>query len=328
MRNTDSRHTRRVYPIVLGMLVLLLGVCAAFIVKGRDSVSPTEQAVIATEVTATAPEKLTVSLRGNQHLRMAAEAEDGAEHTAIFPAGSASDCRTELHYVDVCDVRVEVDGTVYYLEDAMREERIWLEQIYADSRIDASFGYCETFTKVRYGLSFLVFRYPEYELRFTYDDYSLPNGEHRLVNELYISQNRYDVDSGDNRVVPEDWGVTFEVREVDSSSITLRCTQSGGQQLGELIVDLFFIDPAREGDSIPRLDGNTDIDSYQPKTIISRDTVSEITLDWTDIYGELPPGDYWMSLRVRDAYDPADTHPVMSKFESRQSYTIPFVISG
>ena len=325
MNHTDSRHTRHMYAIILVMLVLLLGICAAFTVKSGDSVSPAEQVLIPAEVTATAPEKLTVS--GNQSLRMEAEAEDGAEHTAIFPAGSGSDCRTELHYVDVCDVRVEVDGTVYYLEDAMREERISLEQIYAYSRIDARLGYCETFTKVRNGLTFLVFRYPEYELRFTYDYDSLPDGEHRLVNELYISKNRYDVNSGDNRVVQEDWGVTFEVREVNSSSITLRCTQSGGQQLGELNVDLFFIDSAREEASLPRLDGDTDIDSYQPRTIISRDTVSEITLDWTDIYGELSPGDYSLSLRVTDAYDPADTHPVMSKFESRQSYTIPFVVS-
>lgn len=326
MRNTDSRHTRRVYAIVLVML--LLGICVALITKSKDNVSLMERTPISTEVTATAPEKLTVSLIGNQSLRMEAEAEDGAEHTAIFPAGNASDCGTEIHYVDVRDVRVEVDGMVYDLEDAMREEFISLEQIYAYSRIDARFGYCETFTKVRNGLSFLVFRYPEYELRFTYDYDSSPNGEHRLVNELYISKNRYDVNSSDNRVVQEDWGVTFEVREVNSSSITLRCIQSGGQQLGELIVDLFFIDSAREEASLPRLDGNTGIDSYQPKTIISRDAVSEITLDWTDIYGELPPGDYLMSLRVRDAYDPTDTHPVMSKFESRQSYTIPFVISG
>lgn len=326
MNHTDSRHTRHMYAIILVMLVLLLGICAAFTVKSGDSVSPAEQALIPAEVTATAPEKLTVS--GNQSLRMEAEAEDGAEHTAIFPAGSGSDCRTELHYVDVRDVRVEVDGTVYYLEDAMREERISLEQIYAYSRIDARFGSCETFTKVRNGLTFLVFRYPEYELRFTYDYDSLPDGEHRLVNELYISKNRYDVNSGDNRVVQEDWGVTFEVREVNSSSITLRCTQSGGQQLGELVVDLFFIDSVREEASLPRSDGDTDIGPYQPRTIISRDTVSEITLDWTEIYGELSPGDYLMSLRVKDAYDPADTHPVMSKFESRQSYTIAFAVSG
>lgn len=325
MNHTDSRHTRHIYAIVLVVLALLLGVCAAFIAKSGDSVSPAEQALIPAEVTVTAPEELTVS--GNQSLRMEAEAEDGAEHTAIFPAGIGSDCRTELHYVDVSDVRVEVDGTVYYLEDAMREERISLEQIYAYSRIDARLGYCETFTKVRNGLTFLVFRYPEYELRFTYDYDSLPDGEHRLVNELYISKNRYDVNSGDNRVVQEDWGVTFEVREVNSSSITLRCTQSGGQQLGELVIDLFFIDSAREEASLPRLDGDTDIDSYQPRTIIFRDTVSEITLDWKDIYGELSPGDYLLSLRVTDAYDPADTHPVMSKFESRQSYTIPFAVS-
>ena len=86
MNHTDSRHTRHIYAIIPVVLALLLGVCAAFIVKSGDSISPAEQALIPAEVTATAPEKLTVS--GNQSLRMEAEAEDGAEHTAIFPAGS------------------------------------------------------------------------------------------------------------------------------------------------------------------------------------------------------------------------------------------------
>ena len=87
MNHTDSRHTRHIYAIVLVVLALLLGVCAAFIAKSGDSVSPAEQALIPAEVTVTAPEKSTVSLHGNQSLRMEAEAEDGAEHTAIFPAG-------------------------------------------------------------------------------------------------------------------------------------------------------------------------------------------------------------------------------------------------
>ena len=49
------------YAIILVMLVLLLGICAAFIAKSGDSVSPAEQALIPAEVTVTAPEKLTVS---------------------------------------------------------------------------------------------------------------------------------------------------------------------------------------------------------------------------------------------------------------------------
>ena len=148
-----------------------------------------------------------------------------------------------------------------------------------------------------------------------------------MVNELYISKNRYNVDSSANRVVQEDWGLAFEVSEVNSSSITLCCTQHGGQQLGELIIDFFYIESIREQDLINMVNDFSDIESYQQKIVIPRDTVSEITLDWTDIYGELSPGDYLMSLKVRDVYDPADTHPLMSKFETRQSYTIPFVIS-
>lgn len=78
MNHTDSRQIRHVYAIIPVMLVLLLGSCAAFILKSGDSISPAEQVLIPAEVTATAPEKLTVS--GNQSLRMEAEAEDGAEH--------------------------------------------------------------------------------------------------------------------------------------------------------------------------------------------------------------------------------------------------------
>ena len=327
MHNIGSRRARYLYAKIFVGFALLLGLCVAFVVKCRDGALLMEQAFLPTEVMPTAPEQLTISLSNDQYLRIEIEAADGEEYTEILSAGSGSDCRTEIHYVDVCDVRIEVDGMVYYLEDAIREELISLEQIYAYSRIDARLGYCETFTKVRNGLTFLVFRYPEYELWFTYDYYFLPDGEHRLVNELYISKNRYNVDSSANRVVQEDWGVTFEVSEVNSSSITLRCTQSGGQQLGELITDFFYIESVREQDSIPRLNDFADIDSYQQKIVIPRDTVSEITLDWTDIYGELSPGDYLMSLKVRDVYDPADTHPLISKFETRQSYTIPFVIS-
>ena len=148
-----------------------------------------------------------------------------------------------------------------------------------------------------------------------------------MTNEVYICKNRFDVNSSANRVVQEDWGVTFEVSEVDSTSITLRCTQSGGQQLGELITDVFYIESVREERSIPSLNEFSNIEHNQPKMVIPRGTVSEITLDWTDIYGELAPGDYLMSLNLRDVYDPADADPLMSKFETRQSYTILFVIS-
>lgn len=326
MHNISSRSARYLYVLIFVVFTLLLGFCVAFVVKCRDGALLMEQGFPPTEVKTTAPEKLTVSLSDGQYLRIEVEVEYGEKHTEILSAGSGSNCRTEIHYVDVCDVRIEVDGMVYYLGDAIREELISLEQIYAYSRIDARLGYCETFTKVRNGLTFLVFRYPEYELRFTYDYYFLPDGEHRLVNELYISQNRYDVNSSANRVVQEDWGVSFEVSEANSSSITLRCTQSGGQQLGELITDFFYIESVRDQGSIHVLNDLVDIDSYQQKKVIPRGTVSEITLDWTDIYGELSSGDYLMSLKVRDVYDPTDTLSLMSKFETRQSYTIPFVI--
>ena len=321
MYNRRRQHARYLYAVIFVGIAILLGVCVAFVVRSRDRALLSEQTDLPT-----ASENLTVSLNSNQYVRIDVEVADGNEYAEILSAGSGSDCRTELYYIDICDVRIEVDGTVWYFEDAIRENLISLEQIYAYSRIDARLGCCETFTKVRNGLTFLVFRYPEYELWFTYDYYFLSDGEHRLVNELYISKNRYDVNSSANRVVQEDWGLAFEVSEVNSSSITLHCTQHGGQQLGELIIDFFYIESIREQDSINMVNDFADIESYQQKIVIPRGRVSEITLDWADIYGALSPGDYLMGLKVRDVYDPANAQPLMSKFETSQSYTIPFVI--
>lgn len=314
----------REHKVIIWLTIFILLLSLSSCTKQNDELSFTENSELSNEESETlAPLQL---FSNEQYLRLDVEVEDGAKHTEILAAETRSNCKTEIHYVDVCDVRIEVGGTVYYLEDAIGEELISLEQIYGYSRIDARLGYCETFTKVRNGLTFLVFRYPEYELRFTYDYYILPDGEHRLVNELYISKNRYDVNSSANRVVHEDWGLTFEVSEVNSSSITLRCTQSGGQQLGELITDFFYIDSLTEQSSLPRLNDSADVDLCQPKIVIPRGAVSEITLNWADIYGELPLGDYLMILKVRDVYNPANNHPLMEKFETRQSYTIPFVI--
>ena len=79
----------------------------AFVVKCQDRALLSEQTDLPT-----ASENLTVNLNSDQYLRIDVEAADGNEYAEILSAGSGSVCRTELYYIDICDVRIEVDGTV------------------------------------------------------------------------------------------------------------------------------------------------------------------------------------------------------------------------
>ena len=52
----------------------------------------------------------------------------------------------------------------------------------------------------------------------------------------------------------------------------------------------------------------------------------EITLDWSDTYGELSSGDYAVFLLVRDEFDESQVHPLMRDFKSTQYYVVEFAV--
>lgn len=265
-----------------------------------------------------------IDIHDDRCLRLTVAEKSGAQHVRILPAQQDSHFESRIQYLDVCDVRIDADGAAAPLDEALRDGLISLEEIFAYAQTDARNGFCQDYAKTRNGLNFLVYRYPEYDLWLTYDFTYTPDGRTQLIHELYVSKPNKDSGGGAAAAAQEDWGLTFEVMEADDSSITLNCTQSGGQQLGVLIADFYYIDPAEGGSEFPRLE--CDVGAYQPKPVLPRDTSTQIVLDWTDTYGPLQPGDYVMTLKVNDVYDAEGDQTGMSKFQSRQSYLIGFSI--
>ena len=271
-------------------------------------------------------ETLTMELPDRRQLRLTAAEETGAEFTRLFPAQAGSSFKTRVHYVDVTDVRIKVDGKVWYLKEALEEGAVSLEEMAYAAKLDAQDGFCRAYARARGGVAFVGYRYPEYDLRFLDGAENNHNAEQHPTHELYILANPYGLryTAADAR---EDWGLSFETVEADPASVTFDCTQRDGEQLGMLIADFYYIFPAQGEDELPKKPGTDSTSVFQPKPELTRDTVTRVTLDWSDIYGSLPAGDYHMRLMVSDVYRPDGENTMVSHlFEKTQGYDILFTV--
>ena len=113
----------------------------------------------------------------------------------------------------------------------------------------------------------------------------------------------------------EDWGLTFELSNVTSHGVTVTCTQSGGQQIGQLKINNYHV--VVPGDW-------TDIQDCEVE--LTMDGTCQFTIDWSKCYGELPSGTYYLMLSVYDIYDESQLHPFMDNFQDWQLHDIEFTI--
>ena len=267
-----------------------------------------------------------VMISDKRRLRIDLTVDDNAQFTNIMPEQLGGNFDNKITYLDVRNVSIEINGAFYHLEDAIREGDISVEEIFAFARIDARNGFCEEKTHTHNGLTHFIYRYPLFDLRLTYDVYSTPDGMEHLINELYVCKNAYSLATTYYPLDREDWGLDFSVLGLTSNTITLACTQSDGQQLGNLVVEYYHIRDAETGNMISQKAGTTQADSGQPQTVISENSTSVITIDWSETYGELPEGSYIMRLKIADIFKPEQVHPLMQDFYDLQGYDIPFVI--
>ena len=108
------------------------------------------------------------------------------------------------------------------------------------------------------------------------------------------------------------WGITLTARDVTPTGLTLVCTQSGGEIRGELLTgEDFVVERRPDGEilaafaEVPYIAeggaGWNDIAFSVPQN----DT-SEFPIDWSWLYGDLPPGQYRIGKRFLDAAEPGD----------------------
>lgn len=230
------------------------------------------------------------------------------------------------------------DGTqTLWLRDALAQGLVTPEEMACYARLDAENGFCTETYETENGLTNFTYAYPTFNLRIVYDVYCTPNNGDYLIDYLVIyPQNsdsilspitRFYLPSGE-AVDREDWGLDFTVEESSATGITLRCAQSGGQQIGRLYVHFYNLRHynLRDTETETGLETATG-ESPECGTDLNMGGETLWTLDWTEAYGALPAGQYALNLYIYDIYEESQMHPLMQNFYDWQVYTLEFTIS-
>lgn len=288
----------------------------------------------ATETTQT-----TEAAAPHRHLSISLEVDKDAD-TKVFDSEELNgNFLYTMQYHKVNNVTISIDGETYPLETALAKGAVNEEDIFYFARQDARARICEMEVESVLGVSNFYFHYPEYSLRLIYDVNETPDGSQHLISEFHVYARElpgkleqyellpcghfYDPESGE-ALDREDWGLTFEVQQASTTEVTITCTQSGGQQIGQLAVKYYYL---FENDG-PALKKAEEAKSASFETIpLETDGATTFTIDWTDWYGTLPSGSYFLLLDVYDLFDPDQVHPLMVDFHDWQQYSVFFAIS-
>ena len=259
-----------------------------------------------------------------QQLKLSVTADASAGVTVIPPEKTGGNFERDIRYEDVTDVRIEIDGERMKLEDALAGGMLSEEEIFCFARLDAKNGFCQEKYESRNGLTHFTYHYPEFDLRILYDVYETPDGQQHLISDLAIYRpgttngayvDFYDDETG-HRLDREDWGIELELMEVSATGMTICCKQSGGQQIGELEVEGYHL--ADADGFIETLDASAHIPNLG--VMLQMDGETLLTMDWTDVYGELPSGEYLVGIHVYDKFAESQVHPLMTDYHDWQVY--------
>ena len=255
---------------------------------------------------------------------------DEESSTVVFTSDKLNGNFTEgLQYTLVSNVMIHIDGESIKLEDAIRDRYITAEEIFCFARLDARAGTCRETYESSNGLAHFTYYYPEYTLRLIYDVYETPDGQQHLISDmgLYpperttIGTYRYFYLGGTNilRYDYEDWGLSFNITDISPSGVRIMVNQTEGQQIGEIKLHAYDL-WKDETTPVAKLSGNREseyLDSY-----INMDGDTEIIINWTDAYGDLPSGEYLLDLTFVDVYSASDVHPLMRNYYDDMGYLL------
>lgn len=242
----------------------------------------------------------------------------------------------DITYYGLSEVNIEIAGTTYPLEDAIRNGFVTVEEIIAWARTDTRNGVCKETYESEMGLNRFTYHYPTYKLEYIYDIYELPDGSQEKLEDFNIVANaknydvshsfpglfEYDEHGRLHKKGYEDWGISFEVVDASPTTLTMRCTQSGGMQLGNLVTEYFYM-----GQTEAYYKGlNLEYAEVRPEQALQMGGTTELVLDWSEAYGELPSDTYFIALYIEDIYDESEVHPLMKNYADRQLYYIDFTI--
>ncbi len=237
-------------------------------------------------------------------------------------------------YSGLTSVSICIDGEDMPLENAIRDGYVTVEKLIAQAREDARNLKCFEHHDTTLGLTTFWYRYPdEYDIMVRHDVFVASDGAEFLYNTFYVTYpgggdnispgfGHFNEDGTHTSYKYEDWNLSFSVKEATTTSLVLDFSQGGrSMQTGTLVLEHFYIVSKDHKLTIPE-----DLDHKQNLAALEKNRQGRVTLDWTDLYGSLAPGDYELVLYVHDYFDEDAIHPLLQNFTNGQYYRVEFTI--
>ena len=150
---------------------------------------------------------------------------------------------------NLSEASIEIDQNSYTLQDALASNKVSVDEIILSAHTDAINGFCREKAESDNGLATFIYLYEDFQLATVYDILEAPDGEKHIINSIAISkpgadytQKYYDAESPYLYYLDrEDWGLAFSVADVTSTGIEFQCSQSSGQQLGQLEITNYYL---------------------------------------------------------------------------------------
>ena len=103
----------------------------------------------------------------------------------------------------------------------------------------------------------------------------------------------YDEDSGNDEI-----GVQTVIRKVSKTAATVEFMRHDPQLEGEYMTGEYFSIEKKNGNQWEELDAKDDVEFKDIGIVIPQEDGVSHEYDWTDLYGELKPGDYRINVKV------------------------------
>ena len=112
---------------------------------------------------------------------------------------------------------------------------------------------------------------------------------------------------GDLTTQEDPWGLVLTAENVTDTGLTLRFIQSGGEPSGELQTGSpYWLEREENGEWTAVEPLMEDVAWDMMAYLISMDGETEMAVDWTALYGQLPAGSYRLGKSVMDFRDTGD----------------------
>lgn len=315
------KNTRKILWRLLYLGILIISCLAGFLIGSRVSGKSMESLE---------------NVPSERKLLISVTTDYDTHFTTIAPDVLGGNYHEPLTYNNLSSVTILSNGENIPLENAIRDGYVSVEELFAYARIDARNKICRVTSESTHGLSRFTYTYPEFDISFVYDIYETPDGKTHLIDDvsLYPAGGHRNVTHSyrDDTSVHlyaldrEDWGLTFEIADATATGISISCTQSNGQQLGQLQAQNGVIVSNESGEFYdPVIEYSTEngIDSFQP---IQTNETTTLNLNWESSISELPSGSYTIRLYICDIYNEEEVHPLMQNFYDMQIYDIEFTV--